>query len=93
MRRGDVVNAAAFGAIGAGIAWIGGVAAAEPRSRTTSTQDALSREAHLRSILETVPDAMIVIDERGTMQSFSSAAARLFGYIRRRGRRARTSRC
>jgi two-component system sensor kinase FixL len=37
-------------------------------------------EGHLRSILETVPDAMIVIDERGIMQFFSSAAERLFGY-------------
>lgn len=37
-------------------------------------------EDHLRSILSTVPDAMIVIDEKGTMMSFSSAAERLFGY-------------
>jgi two-component system, LuxR family, sensor kinase FixL len=43
-------------------------------------QDLIGREAHLKSILETVPDAMIVIDERGTMQSFSLAAERLFGY-------------
>jgi two-component system sensor kinase FixL len=43
-------------------------------------QDLIAREAHLKSILETVPDAMIVIDERGTMQSFSVAAERLFGY-------------
>lgn len=40
----------------------------------------LEREAHLRSILETVPDAMIVIDERGTVLSFSAAAERLFGF-------------
>lgn len=39
-----------------------------------------TREEHLRSILETVPDAMIVIDEAGIMQSFSRAAERLFGY-------------
>src|SRR5271157_4522191 len=38
------------------------------------------REAHLRSILETVPEAMIVIDERGEVTSFSAGAARLFGY-------------
>ncbi len=37
-------------------------------------------EAHLRSILSTVPDAMVVIDERGGMVSFSAAAERLFGY-------------
>ena len=40
----------------------------------------VAREAHLRSILDTVPDAMIVIDERGIIQSFSAAATRLFGY-------------
>jgi two-component system, LuxR family, sensor kinase FixL len=44
-----------------------------------SARDALGREAHLQSILDTVPDAMIVIDERGIVQSFSSAAERLFG--------------
>jgi two-component system sensor kinase FixL len=44
------------------------------------TRDALAREAHLQSILDTVPEAMIVIDETGVMQSFSSAAERLFGY-------------
>ena len=39
-----------------------------------------AREAHLRSILETVPDAMIVIDERGHILSFSAAAERMFGF-------------
>lgn len=38
------------------------------------------REAHLRSILDTVPDAMIVIDIHGIMQSFSTTAERLFGW-------------
>ena len=37
-------------------------------------------ERHFRSILDTIPDAMIVIDEHGIMQFFSSAAERQFGY-------------
>lgn len=37
-------------------------------------------EAHLRSILATVPDAMVVIDDRGTILSFSAAAERMFGF-------------
>ncbi len=45
-----------------------------------SDRDSAARAAHLASILDTVPDAMIVIDERGIMQSFSKAATRLFGY-------------
>ncbi len=36
--------------------------------------------ALLRSILETVPDAMVVIDDRGAILLFSTAAERLFGY-------------
>ena len=39
-----------------------------------------TRETHLRSILHTIPDAMIVIDGRGIMQLFSTAAERLFGW-------------
>jgi two-component system sensor kinase FixL len=39
-----------------------------------------SDSALLRSILETVPDAMVVIDQAGAIQSFSTAAERLFGY-------------
>jgi two-component system sensor kinase FixL len=38
-----------------------------------------NREEHLRSILETVPDAMIVIDAVGAIQLFSRAAERMFG--------------
>jgi PAS domain S-box-containing protein len=40
----------------------------------------LEREVHLRSVLDTVPDAMIVIDDRGIMQSVSTTAERLFGF-------------
>lgn len=46
-----------------------------------AAEAALERSSqHLQSILDTVPDAMIVIDERGIVMSFSAAAERLFGY-------------
>jgi two-component system, LuxR family, sensor kinase FixL len=54
------------------------------RDVTTAKADQLvlrEREAHLQSVLDTVPDAMIVIDTRGIMQSFSAAAEKLFGYV------------
>ena len=51
------------------------------RNAGTPRTDAIASEsALLRSILETVPDAMVVIDQRGIIQSFSTAAERLFGY-------------
>lgn len=37
-------------------------------------------DAYWRSILATVPDAMVVIDAAGLILSFSAAAERLFGY-------------
>lgn len=37
-------------------------------------------ESQLRSILETVPDAMVIFDEDGLVRSFSAAAERIFGY-------------
>ena len=56
------------------------VALADITSRR-ATEDALrAQESHLRSILSTVPDAMIVIDDQGKILSFSAAAERLFGY-------------
>jgi len=69
----ELARSATFVAVGAGIAWFG-------ERLQQSRRDADAREAHLRSILDTVPSAMIVIDERGLMQSFSSAAERLFCY-------------
>jgi two-component system sensor kinase FixL len=77
----DIVRVAAFTAIGLGMAWGGAQLRRTREQAAASTQDALAREAHLKSILDTVPDAMIVIDERGVMHSFSSAAERLFGYL------------
>ena len=47
-----------------------------------------AREAHLRSVLDTVPDATVVIDDRGIIQSFNAAAERLFGFREAAGGRA-----
>ena len=69
----DMFGLSLFGAIGVGLA-IGGEWFAR------STRDLREREAHVQSILDTVPDAMIVINEKGLMQSFSAAAERLFGW-------------
>ena len=75
-----IINGAAFAAIGVGVSWGGELLRRSRRSTLLMTRDALAREAHLQSILDTVPEAMIVIDERGVMHSFSGAAERLFGH-------------
>jgi two-component system, LuxR family, sensor kinase FixL len=66
--------------IGIGVSVIGGRLQRMRLRAAASTQDVVAREAHLQSILETIPDAMVVIDEQGIVQSFSTAAERLFGY-------------
>jgi len=80
LTRPALLNGAAFVLIAVGVAWGGELLHRSRRRANLLASEALGREAHLQSILDTVPEAMIVIDERGFMQSFSSAAERLFGY-------------
>jgi two-component system sensor kinase FixL len=51
------------------------------RSRAQDLADTLlERDTHLQSILDTVLDAMVVIDVDGKMLSFNTSAIRQFGY-------------
>jgi two-component system sensor kinase FixL len=60
---------------------IGASQVARDITAAKSSQRALREsEAHLRSVLETIPDAMVVIDTKGIIQSFSTTAEKLFGY-------------
>ena len=79
LSKTTMFNGAVFAAIAIGVCWGGELLHRSRRRANLMTRDALAREAHLQSILDTVPEAMIVIDEHGVMQSFSSAAERLFG--------------
>lgn len=77
---GNLVDSLLFAIAGLAVA----VAGQFHQRRTREGSDAIihlaQSEARLRSILETVPDAMIVIDDHGLMRSFSVAAERLFGW-------------
>ena len=48
------------------------------RERRTEMLEA--REMELRSILDTVPEALMTVDERRQVRTFSAAAEKLFGY-------------
>jgi two-component system sensor kinase FixL len=79
----SLIAAAAFVAIGLALA-VGGEWFQRARVETEAAAAGLARrEAHVRSILQTVPDAMVVIDESGTVRDFSSAAERTFGWTAR----------
>ncbi len=52
----------------------------KPAQMPLDKLDAPSHLLHFQSILDSVPDAMIVTDESGTILAFSRAAEQLFGY-------------
>jgi len=64
----------AAGAVGVGaMVWLA--------LRVADTTETLTeRDLHLQSVLDTVPDATVVIDAHGIMQSFNTSAVRQFGY-------------
>jgi two-component system sensor kinase FixL len=62
--------------IGLGLCGLVGLAFSLRRTRGILAE----REMHLQSILDTVPDATVVIDSSGLMQSFNTSAVRQFGY-------------
>ena len=75
-----LLEAVIFALVGGSISWLGQqLRLARSRSQKNA-RDLQMREAHLRSILDTVPDATVVICEKGKIQSFNAAAERLFGY-------------
>jgi two-component system sensor kinase FixL len=76
----EILRGTMFVFLGVAIAWFGERLRFARQQAAASVQIAAAREAHFKSVLETVPDAMIVIDEQGIMQDFSVAAERLFGY-------------
>lgn len=80
MRFGDWVAAGVFLIMGSVLA-TGGAWLKRSRDREQSSRATLARrEAHLTSIIQTVPDAMIVIDEAGIIRDFSETAERQFGW-------------
>lgn len=75
-----LLEAAAFGFIGSGIAGVGEWLQRNRKRMLDIGNNLRAREAHLLSILNTIPDAVVVIDVSGIVQYFSHTAERLFGY-------------
>ena len=74
---GELVVAAV---LGLALTYAGGVLQGAREAATASERKLADRDAHLRSILDTLPDATVVIEKDGTIVSFNNAAIRQFGY-------------
>ena len=80
IESGSIIAAVTFVVIGFAVA-LGGEWFQRARLETeTAATELARREAHLSSILDTVPDAMVVIDEAGLIHEFSPTAERMFGW-------------
>lgn len=73
----EVISSIVLSACGA---LVGGTNAEALRAARSTWHRLVARDAHLRSVLDTVPDATVVIDSRGIIRSFNRAAVRQFGY-------------
>jgi len=69
-------------AFSCGLLLFAGTAFRETEEQAARTRkDLEAQQAHLRSVLDTVPDATVVIDDKGKMLTFNRAAIRQFGYV------------
>ncbi len=75
-----LIEAGVFTLIGIGISWLSELLRRTRIRSHRQAKEVRAREAHLRSILDTVPDATVVIDSNGFVRSFNAAAERLFGH-------------
>jgi two-component system sensor kinase FixL len=69
-----------FAGVGTAVAFIGEALRSARDAISASRNEIEAREAHLRSILDTVLDATVVSTRDGRIVSFNAAAERQFGY-------------
>jgi two-component system sensor kinase FixL len=80
LTRPEIIEAVIFAIVGIGISSFGEQLCRTRIHDQDTANNLRAREAHLRSVLDTVPDATVVICEKGIIQSFNAAAERLFGH-------------
>lgn len=75
-----LVEVLLFLGVGGTIVWLGALLYTAHTSGAATLAELRRREAHLQSVLDTVPDATLVIEADGTITTFNKAAVRQFGY-------------
>lgn len=69
-----------FAIVGIAVSAVGATAARRRLRREGAARALEEREAHLRSIFDTAPEAMIVIDDAGIIQSYGASSEKMFGW-------------
>lgn len=78
--RTAALEIAAITAVGLVCSWFGERRIRLRQEGNVRTAALIAERAHIQSILDTSPDAVMVIDNAGILQSFNRASERLFGY-------------
>jgi PAS domain S-box-containing protein len=76
----DAASLTLFVVVGVGISWLGRQHIRAELAHRGAAALAEARARRLNAIIETTVDAIIVIDAKGTVESFNQGAQRLFGY-------------
>ena len=76
----DVRDLFVFGLSGVAVSVAGAFAVRRRAQREGAARVLEERDAHLRSIFDTAPEAMIVINDTGVVQSYGASAERMFGW-------------
>lgn len=82
----EALSAVVFALVGIDASWRGELLHRARVAAFANAETARAREAHVQSILDTVPEGMTVIDESGAIRSFSAAARGLHHHGRARAR-------
>lgn len=79
-RPHNAIELMVFAGTGLTVAWLGEMLHRAYRAIGRAEDALQAREAHLRSILDTMLDATVMIESDGTIMSINAAAMRQFGY-------------
>jgi PAS domain S-box-containing protein len=77
---GDVLSLLLFVGVGTGMSWVSHLFRVAGHAHRQAASLASVRAERLDAILNTTVDGIIVIDAKGTIESFNPGAERLFGY-------------
>ncbi|MEQ1491619.1 MAG: PAS domain S-box protein [Terricaulis sp.] len=77
---GRAEDAWIFAIVGVAVSIAGAIAVRRRIQREAAARVLEERDAHLRSIFDTAPEAMIVINDVGIIQSYGASAERMFGW-------------
>ncbi len=79
-RPHNLAEFALFAASGIAVVWVTGLLHGARKAIGETARRLDEQESHLRSIMDTIPDATVVIEKDGSIVSFNAAAIRQFGY-------------